>query len=303
MKVLVLSVGSFVPSHAARRLIEDGNAVFELDAREIVRGALGESGARFLLNALTSQWCANRKGASRDDRFQAVLYVHEPMQTEMADVAPLPSGLAPIVPVSLQAALSFALDHSARFVLASVCGRRRDDLPVIMAAESIVNRFVAEHGLHAGMARLLEVYGPRMPVTGDLSLVGELMEAAVGQQEVALDTELDACHWPVHVQDAVDGVVRLLYSAETRLMTFGGATPYRTRDLIATVEHVARADVPVRVTGEFPIADRRESAQPLIGEARGALGWRPRTGLHAGIEDFARRDPRYQREVPGTTDR
>jgi nucleoside-diphosphate-sugar epimerase len=302
MKVLILSVGSFVPSHAARRLIEDGNAVLELDARELVRGSLGEPGARFLLNALTSQWSANRK-AARDSRFQAVLYVHEPMRTELADVAPLDNGVAPVVAASLQAALCFALEHSARFVLASVCGRRRDDLPVVMAAESMVSAFVAEQGLHAGMARVLDVYGPRMPVAGDLSVVGELMHAAVAQQEVELETELDACHWPVHVTDAVDGVVRLLYSAETRLMTFGGATPYRTRDLIATVGHVARADVPVRVTGEHPVADRRGAGQPLIGEARGSLGWRPRTGLHAGIEDIARHDPRYQREAKIARDR
>jgi len=75
------------------------------------------------------------------------------------------------------------------------------------------------------------------------------------------------------------------------------------RDLIATVGHVAGADVAVRVTGEFPIADRRQSTQPLIGEARGALGWRPRTGLHAGIEDLARHDPRYMRAGAPAADR
>lgn len=303
MKVLVLSVGSFVPSHAARRLIEDGNAVLELDAREIVRGRLGETGARFLLNALTSQWSAHSRTPLRNAPFQAVLYVHEPMRSALADVAPEPSGLAPVVSASLQAALRFALEHSARFVLASVCGRRQDDLPAIVAAEAIVNTFAEEYGLHAGLARLSDVYGPRMPVTGEHSVLGELLQAAVGHEEVELDAALDSCHWPMHVQDAVDGVVRLLYSAETRLMTFGGATPYRTRDLIATVAQVAHADVRVRVPLEPGIADRRSSPQPLIGEARGALGWRPRTGLHAGIEDFARNDPRYRRAEPMATDR
>lgn len=296
MKVLVLSVGSFVPSHAARRLIEDGNTVLELDAREIVRGRLGETGARFLLNALTSAWSANRRTPLRDERFQAVLYVHEPMRNQLADVAPLENGLLPVVSASLQAALAFALDHSARFVLASVCGRRSDDLPAIMAAEQLVREFTNAHDLHAGMARLLDVYGPRMPITSEHSVVGELLHAAVAQHEVELADELDACHWPVHVQDAVDGVVRLIYSAERRLMTFGGATPYRTRDLIATVQHVAQSDVRIRQTDEHCIADRRAPEQPLIGEARGLLGWRPRTGLHAGIEDFARHDPRYRRD-------
>jgi nucleoside-diphosphate-sugar epimerase len=303
MKVLVLSVGSFVPSHAARRLIEDGNTVLELDAREIVRGRLGHSGARFLLNALTSAWSANSRAPLRDERFQAVLYVHEPMRHQLADVAPLDSGLAPMVSASLQAALAFALEHSARFVLASVCGRRSDDLPAIMAAEALVRDFTTDHDLHAGMARLLDVYGPRMPITGDHSVVGELLHAAVAQAEVELVDELDACHWPVHVQDAVDGVVRLIYSAERRLVTFGGATPYRTRDLIATVQHVAHADVRVRMTDEHRLADRRAPEQPLIGEARGLLGWRPRTGLHAGIQDFARHDPRYRRDDAVASDR
>jgi nucleoside-diphosphate-sugar epimerase len=84
-----------------------------------------------------------------------------------------------------------------------------------------------------------------------------------------------------YVTDLVDGLVRLLCSAEVDPVNLGNPTEWTIRDLVTTIETLLGRALPV-VAHPLP-TDDPQVRQPDITRARTLLGWEPHVDLATGL--------------------
>ena len=89
----------------------------------------------------------------------------------------------------------------------------------------------------------------------------------------------------------MEGLFRLLLSAESEPVNIGNPTEFTIRNLVAALERVVGRPLPV---SRHPLPqDDPRVRQPDITRARAALGWEPtvdlETGLRATLAHFQRR--------------
>jgi nucleoside-diphosphate-sugar epimerase len=184
----------------------------------------------------------------------------------------------------IERATEVAQAQRARFVLASALPREASGREAMIGFEQQVARAVWRHGLDGGVCRLEGLYGSHAEESERHALLGPFVAAGIAATPAQIAAPLDALHWPLHVRDAVDGIVAMLHRGGPNCVRFAGAIPYRTRDLLATVEAVL--GVPMTLETDF-LDERRGTHPPQIGDARRLLRWRPRVGLFAGVEEQA----------------
>lgn len=264
MKVLLISDGTFIARHSARRLVDLGHIV--LDVRPEDFGGLGSTGT------VPDGALEERADAYGCDRVLCLL--GRSTLTAAAPSSPMTTLIA--------RATSVAQAHQARFVLASALPRAASGRLAMLAFEQEVARAVRRHGLDGGVCRLEGLYGGHAEAAERHALLGPLVTAGVAASPAQIAAPWDALHWPLHVRDAVDGIVAMLDRGGPDRVRFAGATPYRTRDLVATVEAILGA--PMALTPDH-LDERRSTHPPHIADARRLLRWYPRVGLFAGIEE------------------
>lgn len=266
MKVLLISDGTFLARHSARRLVDLGHIV--LDVRPGDFNALGSTGA------LPDGMLEERVESYGCDR--VLCLVGRSTLTTTAPASPMTTLIA--------RATEVALAYQARFVLASALPRAASGRLAMLEFEQQVARAVSRHGLDGGVCRLEGLYGGQAEVGERHGLLGPLVAAGVAASPAHIAAPWDALHWPLHVRDAIDGIVAMLERDGPAHVRFAGATHYRTRDLVATVEAILGA--PMALTTDH-LDERRSTHPPHIADARRLLRWRPRVGLYAGIEEQA----------------
>jgi hypothetical protein len=266
MKVLLISDGTFLARHSARRLVDLGHIV--MDVRPDDFGGLER------MASPTSAAFSEQVDAHAYDR--VLCLVGKGALTASASTSPMAS--------LIERATEVAQSHRARFVLASALPRAAAGRETLLALEQQVARAVWHHGLDGGVCRLEGLYGSHAEASERHALLGPLVAAGIAATTAQVAAPLDALHWPLHVRDAVDGLVAMLHRGGPTRVRFAGATPYRTRDLLATVEAVL--GVPMTLETDY-LDERRGTHPPHIGDARRLLRWRPRVGLFAGVEEQA----------------
>lgn len=266
MKVLLISDGTFVARHSARRLVDLGHVV--MDVR---REDLGASTERA---AATADEIAERAETYGYDRVLCLFG-----GSGLAEATPS----APF-PRLLERATQLAQRRGARFVLASALPRVASARAALLRYEQEVARTAARLGLDAGVCRLEGLYGGFAEPGERHSLISSLVTAGITASPLQIEAPWDALHWPLHVRDAVDGIVRMLERSGPAQVELAGAVPYRTRDLVATVEAVLGG--PMSLVADR-LDERRSTRPPQIADARRLLRWRPQVGLFAGVEEQA----------------
>jgi hypothetical protein len=264
MKVLLISDGTFLAMHAARRLVDLGHVVTDMRSHGSATAPLA-SDAESLAERVRSEGC---------DRVLCLIGSRTLVSKEM------PSKMMTV----LTQATECARINDARFVLASALPRVAAGRDAMRSFEQVVAHEVWHHGLDGGVCRLEGVYGGYAEGSEHHGLIGPMIAAGIAATPLETAAPLDALHWPLHVRDAVDGIVRMLDRRAPSRVRFAGAVPYRTRDVLATVEAVL--GVPVSLTTDR-LDERRSTHPPQIAEARRLLRWRPRVGLFAGVEEQA----------------
>ena len=266
MKVLLISDGTFLARHSARRLVDLGHIVLDVRPEDFEgqeRSGTLPDGA---LEARAEEYGCDR-----------VLCLVG--RSALTGTAP-----ASRMITLIERATAVAQAHHARFVLASALPRAASGRLAMLEFEQHVAHAVWRHGLDGGVCRLEGLYGGYAEPAERHGLLGPLVAAGVAAAPSQIAAPWDALHWPLHVRDAIDGIVSMLAPGGPARVRFAGATPYRTRDLVATVEAVLGA--PMALTPDH-LDERRSTHPPHIAEARRLLRWRPRVGLYAGIEEQA----------------
>ena len=158
---------------------------------------------------------------------------------------------------------------------ASPYARAKNDLREQAAA------FARERGLSFAWPRLFFLYGPRehparlVPSVANALLAGRPAECTAGTQQRDF----------LHVEDAADALVQLLFSDVNGPVKIGSGEPVAVRAVVETVaDIVGRPDL-LRLGVRPMQANEPPQLYANVGRLRNEVGWRPRFDLRGGLED------------------
>jgi len=157
-------------------------------------------------------------------------------------------------------------------------------------AEALTMAYHRAHGVETRIARIFNTYGPRMR-PHDGRVVSNFCIQALRGEPLTLYGDGSQTRSFCFVTDTVEGLFRLLLSAEGEPVNIGNPTEFTIRDLVATLERVLGRALPV---SRHPLPqDDPRVRQPDITRARAALDWAPtvelETGLRATLAHFQQR--------------
>ena len=147
-------------------------------------------------------------------------------------------------------------------------------------AEAMTMAYHRYHGVDTKIVRIFNTYGPRMRLN-DGRAVPAFMSQALRNEDVTVFGDGTQTRSFTYISDLVDGIIRLMLSAENDPINIGNP-----REM--TIEEIARTII--RMTGARsqivyrPLpTDDPKIRQPDITRARTLLGWEPKVALEEGL--------------------
>jgi dTDP-glucose 4,6-dehydratase len=307
-RALVTGGAGFLGSHLCERLLQAGCEVLCID--NLITGDLdniahlfGHEAFRFIKHDVTEY-----------------LYVAGPLEYVLHFASPaspvdylrLPIQTLKVGSLGTHKALGLAKAKGARFLLASTSevygdpqvhpqpesywghvnpvGPRGVYDEAKRFAEALTMAYHRSHGVDTRIARIFNTYGPRMR-PHDGRVVSNFCLQALTGAPLTLYGDGSQTRSFCFVSDTVEGLYRLLSSAEVEPVNIGNPAEFTIRGLVAALERVLGRALPVTVQ-PLPQDDPRVR-QPDITRARTLLGWEPRvdleTGLRATLAHFQRK--------------
>ena len=307
-RALVTGGAGFLGSHLCERLLQAGHEVLCVD--NLITGSLdniahlfGAPAFRFIKYDVTEYLFV-------EGPLAYVLHFASPASP--VDYLRLPIQTLKVGSLGTHKALGLAKAKGARFLLASTSevygdpqvhpqpeaywghvnpvGPRGVYDEAKRFAEALTMAYHRAHGVETRIARIFNTYGPRMR-PHDGRVVSNFCIQALRGEPLTIYGDGSQTRSFCFVTDTVEGLVRLLLSAEGEPVNIGNPVEFTIRDLVATLERVLGRPLPV---SRHPLPqDDPRVRQPDITRARAALGWEPtvelETGLRATLAYFQQR--------------
>ena len=299
-RTLVTGGAGFLGSHLCDRLLREGHEVICAD--NLITGNLknvahlfGREGFRFLKQDVTEY-----------------LYIEGPVQYILHFASPaspvdylrLPIQTLKVGSLGTHKALGLAKAKGARLLLASTSevygdpqvhpqpesywghvnpvGPRGVYDEAKRFAEAMTMAYHRYHGVETRIARIFNTFGPRMRPNDGRVVSNFLIQALEGNPLTVYGDGRQTRSF-CYVSDLVDGLFRLLMSAEGEPVNLGNPAERTIRDLVATIEKILGRSLPVTYN-PLPQDDPRVR-QPDITRARTLLGWEPKVELEIGLRE------------------
>jgi UDP-glucuronate decarboxylase len=149
-------------------------------------------------------------------------------------------------------------------------------------AETLFFDYWRQHRLSIKVARIFNTYGPRMH-PNDGRVVSNFITQALKGEDITVYGDGSQTRSFCYVDDLVDGLVRLMQSAEsvTGPVNLGNLDEVSMRDLAALTIELTGSRSRI-VHRPLPQDDPRQR-QPDIARAKELLAWAPRTPLKEGL--------------------
>ncbi|MEK7879590.1 MAG: UDP-glucuronic acid decarboxylase family protein [candidate division NC10 bacterium] len=307
MKVLVTGGAGFIGSHLCDFLLAKGAEVICMD------------------NLLTGT--VENIAHIRDPRFSFVkhdvtnyIYVAGPLDYVLHFASPaspvdyleLPIQTLKVGALGTHKALGLAKEKNARFLLASTSEVYGDPLvhpqpeeywgnvnPVgprgvydeaKRFAEAMTTAYHRAHGLDTRIARIFNVYGPRMRLRDGRAIPAFITQALSGQPLTVYGDGSQTRSF-CFIDDMVEGIWRLMHASVTEPVNLGNPQEMSLLELAKKILVPTGSSSEI-VFNPLPVDDPKVR-QPDITRARALLGWEPRVeldeGLRRTIEWFRRR--------------
>ena len=316
-RTLVTGGAGFLGSHLCDRLLREGHEVICAD--NLITGNLknvahlfGREGFRFLKQDVTEY-----------------LYIEGPVQYILHFASPaspvdylrLPIQTLKVGSLGTHKALGLAKAKGARLLLASTSevygdpqvhpqpesywghvnpvGPRGVYDEAKRFAEAMTMAYQRYHGVETRIARIFNTFGPRMRPNDGRVVSNFLIQALEGNPLTVYGDGRQTRSF-CYVSDLVDGLFRLLMSAEGEPVNLGNPAERTIRDLVAAIEKILGRSLPVTYN-PLPQDDPRVR-QPDITRARTLLGWEPKVELEIGLRetiDYFRGQPDVRGEGRG----
>jgi dTDP-glucose 4,6-dehydratase len=299
-RTLVTGGAGFLGSHLCDRLLREGHEVICAD--NLITGNLkniahlfGREGFRFLKQDVTEY-----------------LYIEGPVEYILHFASPaspvdylrLPIQTLKVGSLGTHKALGLAKAKGARLLLASTSevygdpqvhpqpesywghvnpvGPRGVYDEAKRFAEAMTMAYHRYHGVETRIARIFNTFGPRMR-PNDGRVVSNFLIQALEGNPLTVYGDGQQTRSFCYVSDLVDGLFRLLMSAEGEPVNLGNPAERTIRDLVAAIEKILGRSLPVTYK-PLPQDDPRVR-QPDITRARTLLGWEPKVELEIGLRE------------------
>ncbi len=298
MRVLVTGAAGFIGSHLCDRLVADGHAVTGVDDLSTGRmrnlgGLRGHSSFEFSERDIC---CASDWKGPMD----AIYNLASPASPRDYLRRPIPTLMASAV--GSKNMLDLALRKGAVFVQASTSETYGDAQvhpqpegywgnvnPVgprsvydegKRFAESLTMAYHRYHGLRTRIARLFNVYGPRMR-RSDGRVLPAFLDQALRGAPLTVFGDGSQTRSFCYVSDIVEGMVRLANSDVSDPVNLGAEEETTVLDLAASVQEAVGTSCRIDYR-DLPEDDPTRRC-PDISRARALLGWEPAVPMVAGI--------------------
>jgi dTDP-glucose 4,6-dehydratase len=305
MRILVAGGAGFIGSHLCDRLISEGHHVVAIDnfitgSPANIAGLIEHERFQFI-KADIIDWCWV------DGDLDAVLNLASP-------ASPVGYLDNPIATLKVGAhgtnnALELALKKGARFLQASTSevygdpkehpqkesywghvnsiGVRSVYDEAKRFAEALTMAYHREFGLQTRIIRIFNTYGPRMALN-DGRVVPNFVAQAVRDQPLTVYGDGSATRSFCYVSDLIDGMLRLLWSDETRPVNVGNPREMTVLEFAQAVKAAAGPECASEIVFVQPrkerVSDDPQRRQPDIARARAVLGWEPKVSLEEGLK-------------------
>ena len=302
MRILITGGAGFIGSHLCDRLLAEGHEVIAMDnlstgSVENIAHLAGHERFHFIKHDVTNY-----------------IYVPGPVDAVL-HLASLPSPVDylnyPIQTLKVGAlgthkTLGLALAKGARYLLASTSEVYGDPLihpqhedywgnvnPVgprgvydesKRFAEALTMAYHRYHGVDTRIARIFNTSGPRMRADDGRVVPNFICQALRGEPLTVYDDGSRTRSF-CYVDDLVEGLIRLLFSDETRPVNLGNPQEMTILEFAHKVLEVTGSSSPI--TFVHPTDERTKDDPkvrcPDITRAREVLGWEPKVGLQEGL--------------------
>ena len=300
MRVLVAGGAGFIGSHLCDRLLSDGHQVFALDnfqagnednlkdalrnpnftlIRGDVRDAIPDCGAERIYNlacpASPRQYAADPIGTFRTN-VVGILNLLEYCQKNGARL--LQGSTSEVYGEANVHPQPESYVGSVNCIGPRACyheGKR--------AAETACSDYERQAGVQVRIARLFNVYGPRMTDDGGRVVPGFIMQALSGEPLTIYGAGAQTRSF-CYIDDTIEALVRLMEVEGTQLgpVNIGNPQEVSIRELADLVIRKTGSNSPL-VYESLPNDDPR-LRRPDIEKATSLLDWQPSTTLEEGLE-------------------
>jgi dTDP-glucose 4,6-dehydratase len=305
MRILISGAAGFLGSHLCDRLLGDGHEVIGLDnfvtgRAENIAHLMGREGFTFYRHDVSNYIFVR-------GQIDAVLHFASPASPNPQSPSAyfnLPIQTMKAGALGTHNMLGVAKAHGARFLLASTSEIYGDPLvhPQVETypgnvdpigprsvydeakrfAESLTMAYHRQHGVDTRIVRIFNTYGARMDLDDGRALPNMLKQALLSQALTVYGDGKQTRSF-CYVDDLVEGIVRLLHSAEHLPVNIGNP------DEMTLLEFAARINKAVgNPAGMIFVPEARserdpQRRQPDITRAREKLDWEPKITLEEGL--------------------
>ncbi|MDQ3638649.1 MAG: SDR family oxidoreductase [Actinomycetota bacterium] len=314
-RALVTGGAGFVGSHLCERLLAEGYRVLCVD--NLRTGSL--ENVAHLSREADFEYVDHDVSAHISCPGELDEVYHFASPASPADFERIPIPILKVGALGTYNSLGLALGKGARFMLASTSEVYGDPLvhpqheeyrgnvnPIGVRgvydeakryAESITMAYHRHHRVQTRIVRIFNTYGPRMR-PDDGRMVPNFIRQALAGEPLTVYGDGTQTRSVQYVDDLIEGVFRLMGSAETRPVNVGNPKERTVREIAELVIEVSGSQSDL-VHGPLPEDDPKQRC-PDITRAREVLGWEPRVsagqGLQKTLEWFTDR-----RDSPGTS--
>ena len=298
MRTLITGGAGFLGSHLCDRFIKEGHEVICMDNlitgnMDNIAHLMGHERFRFIHHDVTEY-----------------IYVEGPLNYIMHFASPaspidyleLPIQTLKVGALGTHKALGLAKNKGARLLLASTSEVYGDPLihpqpesyygnvsPIgprgvydeaKRFAEAITMAYQRYHGVETRIVRIFNTYGPRMRLN-DGRVVPAFLGQALSGKPLTVFGDGSQTRSFCYVSDLVEGIYRLLLSAEPEPVNIGNP---REMTIMQFAEHVQKIAGTSLTIEQKPLPqDDPKVRQPDITKARKILGWEPQVPFEEGI--------------------
>lgn len=147
-------------------------------------------------------------------------------------------------------------------------------------AEALTVSYRTKHSVDTAIMRIFNTYGPRMR-PDDGRAIPTFINQALAGTSITVHGDGSQTRSLCHVDDLVEGAVRLLFSDLAGPVNIGNPHEMTTLEIAELVRRLAESESPLVFT-ERP-KDDPSQRRPDIELARTKLGWEPRIDVHDGL--------------------
>jgi dTDP-glucose 4,6-dehydratase len=147
-------------------------------------------------------------------------------------------------------------------------------------AEALVMAYHRTHGLRTNIARIFNTYGPRMKLN-DGRVVPAFLDQALRGLPLTVFGNGSQTRSFCYVSDLVDGLCRLMLSAERYPVNLGNPAEMTILEFAERIQRLTGSDSGIEFR-ELPEDDPKQR-RPDITKAGAVLGWAPRVDLEEGL--------------------